>query len=70
MADLASSTQRLQQFLELLPLTIEIAGLPHGEASRYFNEDQMELRMQAIRKAFRHARILAKEVSAEPPAAG
>jgi hypothetical protein len=66
MADPQPNSQRLQQFLQLLPVIVEIAGLPRGEAGKYYNEDQMELRAQALRKAFRHARNLAQQVSAEP----
>lgn len=65
MADPQPNTERLQQFFQLLPVTLEIAGLPHGEASKYYNDDQMELRAQAIRKAFRHARNVLRDVAAE-----
>lgn len=65
MTDPEPNSQRLQQFLQLLPLCIEIAGLPRGEPGKYYNDDQMELRAQAIKKAFRHARNLSREISAD-----
>jgi hypothetical protein len=65
MTDPQPNVQRLQQFLQLLPVTLEIAGLPHGEIGKYYNDDQMELRAQAIKKAFRHARNLSRDVAAE-----
>jgi hypothetical protein len=71
MADPQPNVQRLQQFMQLLPLTMEIAGLPRGDAGRYYNDDQMDLRAQAIRKAYKHARSLVKEIANEQaPAAG
>ena len=65
MADPQSNTPTQQQFFQLLPVTLEIAGLTHAEPSKYYNDDQMELRAQAIRKAFRHARNLLRDVAAE-----
>ena len=42
-----------------------IAGLPHAEHGKYFNEDQMEIRARALKSALKHARALLKEVSQE-----
>jgi hypothetical protein len=64
MADSTQHSPAVQQFLHLLPLTLEIAGLPRGEAGKYFNEDQMDLRVQAIRKAYKHVQKLAKDLTA------
>ncbi len=36
--------QKVTEFLRLLPLTMEIAGLPKSELGRHFNDGQMELR--------------------------
>ena len=33
---------RMTEFLKLLPLTIELAGLPKGELGRSFTPDQIE----------------------------
>jgi len=43
--------QKVTEFLRLLPLTLEIAGLPKGELGRYFNEGQMEVRVNTIKTA-------------------
>jgi hypothetical protein len=52
--------QRYRQFLDLMPLTISLAGLPVSEV-RLFNEEQMEARAITIRAAYRVARATAKE---------
>jgi hypothetical protein len=54
---------KLREFMSLLPLTIELAGLPHAEPGRYFTEGQMEVRVNAIRHAFVMARQLLVEIS-------
>ena len=45
--------QKVAEFLRLLPLTIEIAGLPHSDAGRHFNEAQMETRAATLRRPTR-----------------
>ncbi len=55
--------QKVLEFLRLLPLTIEIAGLPEAEGNRYFNEAQMEIRANTIRAAYKAARQLILEVA-------
>ncbi len=60
-ADRAQQKQR--EFMQLLPLTLAIAGLPHAEAGRYFTEGQLEARATAIRQAFRFARQLVIDAS-------
>jgi hypothetical protein len=54
--------QKINEFLRLLPLTAEIAGLPHAEHGRYFTPEQMELRANSIRNAYKTARQLLLEV--------
>ena len=64
MADQPASASDLQQkyrqFLDLLPLTITLAGLPPSE-SRLFSEEQIEARAITFRAAYRVARSVAKE---------
>lgn len=63
MSDAATSTtleQKYRQFVDLLPLTLAIAGLPTSEG-RLFGEDQMEARAISIRLAYKVARSVAKE---------
>ncbi len=63
-ADPAAQTpdlqQKYRQFLDLLPLTIALAGLPPSEG-RLFGEDQIEGRGITVRVAYRVARNVAKE---------
>jgi hypothetical protein len=49
---------KMREFMSLLPLTLEIAGLPHAEPGRYYNEGQMESRATTIKQAYRVARQL------------
>ena len=56
----ADLQQKYRQFLDLLPLTISLAGLPASEG-RLFSEEQMEARGITIRAAYRVARTVAKE---------
>ena len=52
--------QKYRQFLDLLPLTLALAGLPTSE-TRLYTEDQIEARAMTIRHAYRVARATAKE---------
>lgn len=52
--------QKYRQFLDLLPLTISLAGLPTSEG-RLFSEEQVEARGMTVRAAYRVARTVAKE---------
>ena len=54
--------QKVTEFMRLLPLTIEIAGLPHPEPGKHLNEAQMEVRANSIRTAYKIARQLILEV--------
>lgn len=54
---------RMREFMSLLPLTLELAGLPKSELGRNFNEGQLEVRIATIRNAFRLAKQLVLEVS-------
>ena len=55
--------QRMKEFMSLLPLTAEIAGLPRGTPDRLFTADQMEARVLSLRTAYKLARSLVKEVA-------
>jgi hypothetical protein len=63
MAD-ADATSELQQkyreFLNLMPLTLSLAGLPPSEG-RLFSEEQIEGRAMTVRMAYRVAKNLARE---------
>jgi len=53
--------RRYKEFLDLMPLTIAIAGLSHNTATRSFSNDQMEARAQVLSSAFKIARQTARE---------
>jgi len=55
--------QKVTEFLRLLPLTMEIAGLPKSEVGRYFNEGQMEVRVSTLKLAYKMARQLVLDVA-------
>jgi hypothetical protein len=55
--------QQVREFMQLLPLTLEIAGLPHAEPGKYYNEGQMEARATAVRSAYKMARQVILEVA-------
>ncbi|MDA0587786.1 MAG: hypothetical protein O2820_02870 [Planctomycetota bacterium] len=61
MADANEQTRRYREFLDLMPLTLALAGLPSSEAGRYYSEDQMETRIFTLRHAYKAARAFAKE---------
>jgi hypothetical protein len=54
----------VSEFMQLLPLTLAIAGLPDAEHGKHFNEGQMDVRATTIRNAYKVARQLIKEVAA------
>jgi hypothetical protein len=54
--------RRYREFLDLLPLTSAIAGLPQSEGAFYYNPDQMDARAQTLLVAFKLARGVAREV--------
>ncbi len=61
MADPADVQRRYKEFIDLLPLTLHLAGLPSSEHGKYFSEEQIEARMFTIRHAYKAARQLVRE---------
>ncbi len=53
---------RMKEFLQLLPLTLDLAGLPKCHPDRLFSTDQIEARVISVRAAYRAARSLIVEV--------
>jgi len=53
---------RMTEFMKLLPVTVELAGLPKADPLRPFTADQIEGRVMSMRTAFKAARALLKEV--------
>lgn len=65
MADEVTPEQRqarMKEFMTLLPLTIELAGLPKAQLGTIFTEGQLEVRVLNIRAAYKLARTLVKEI--------
>ena len=59
--DVLSMVERAhRQFLDLMPLTLSLAGLPTSEG-RLYSEEQIEARAMTVRAAYRVARNTAKE---------
>lgn len=52
--------QKYRQFLDLLPMTITLAGLPLCEG-RLFGEEQIDARVITLRMAYRVARATARD---------
>lgn len=61
MPDPSETQRRYREFLDLLPLTLSLAGLPTSESGRYFSEEQIESRLFTIRHAYKAARQVARE---------
>jgi hypothetical protein len=57
----ADQQRRYREFLDLMPLTISIAGLPASDIGKYYTEEQMETRIFALRHAYKMARQFARE---------
>jgi len=58
----STSQQKQREFFSLLPLTIEIAGMPPSEVGKLFTESQMEARVTGLRTAYKLARQLVMEI--------
>lgn len=53
--------RRYREFLDLLPLTLALAGLPESERGKYFNQEQIDGRTLTVRHAHNAAKKLAWE---------
>ena len=49
---------KMREFMSLLPLTLELAGLPKSQPGTQFTEGQMEVRVIVLKHAFKMARQL------------
>lgn len=56
----ADAQQKYRVFVDLLPLTLALAGLPPSE-TRLFSEEQIEARAITVKAAYRVARNTVKE---------
>jgi hypothetical protein len=51
--------RRYREFLDLLPLTLALAGLPQSEHGRYYSEEQIEGRTLTVKHAYAAAKKMA-----------
>lgn len=65
-ADDEQVKRRYREFLDLLPLTIEIAGLSTNTSARSFSTEQMEARAQVLSAAFKLARQVVRDAIKSP----
>ncbi len=61
MPDPSDLQRKYREFLELLPLTLSLAGLPPSDHGKYFTAEQIESRLFTIRHAYKAARSVARE---------
>ena len=61
--NLQPQQMKQKEFMSLLAITFEIAGLPKAELGRHFTHDQMEVRATTIRNAYKVARQLLLDIS-------
>jgi hypothetical protein len=61
MAEPSDLQRRYREFLDLMPLTLALAGLPVSDHGRYYTEEQIEARCLTIKHAFKAARSAARE---------
>ncbi len=55
--------QKVREFMQLLPLTLEVAGLARAESGRHLTEGQMEARATSIRSAYKIARQIILDIA-------
>jgi len=55
--------QKVREFMSLLPLTLELAGLPRAEPGRYYNEGQIDARSTTVKAAYKVARQMILDLS-------
>ena len=55
--------QKINEFMQLLPLTLAISGLSQVEPGRILTEGQMEGRATSIRNAYKIARQVLLEIA-------
>jgi len=61
MAEPNDVQRKYREFLDLMPLTLALAGLPASDHGKYFTAEQIESRLFTIRHAWKAARQIARE---------
>lgn len=57
--------QKINEFLRIMPLTLEIAGLAQAAPGTHLNEGQMEVRGNTIKHAYKIARQLLVDIASK-----
>jgi hypothetical protein len=61
MSDPEAIKRAYREFLDLMPMTLAIAGLREADGSKSFTTEQMEARANVINNAFKVARQAIRE---------
>ena len=61
MAEPNDIQRNYKEFLDLLPLTLALAGLPQSDTGRYYTDEQIESRVFTIKHAYKAARSVTRE---------
>jgi hypothetical protein len=54
---------KVREFMQLLPLTLAVAGLPEAGEGKYYNEGQMDNRSATIKLAYKVARAIILDIA-------
>jgi hypothetical protein len=54
---------KVKEFMQLLPLTLAVAGLPPAGEGKYFNEGQMDNRAANLKLAYKIARAIILDIA-------
>jgi hypothetical protein len=61
MAEPNDLQRKYKEFLDLMPLTLALAGLPASDHGKYFTAEQIESRLFTVRHAWKAARQVTRE---------
>jgi hypothetical protein len=61
--DAERQQQKVREFMSLLPLTLELAGLPRSDHGKYYTEEQIAARAITVRHAYKVARQTIAEIA-------
>lgn len=61
MAEPNDLQRKYKEFLDLMPLTLALAGLPASDHGKYFTAEQIESRLFTVRHAWKAARQITRE---------
>jgi hypothetical protein len=54
---------KMKEFMSLLPLTLELAGLHRSEPGKPFTDGQMEGRVMMVKAAYKQARQIVIDIA-------